>query len=55
LSSRNRLIYQLNLKVPVFRRWGKNFFVAEDRQFFGALPKMKPVADIENSEVAWVL
>jgi len=29
--------------------------VAVDKQFFGALPKMKPVADIENSEVTWVL
>jgi len=55
LSSRKRLIYQLNLKVPVFRRWGKKFFVAVDRQFFHALPKMKCVADIENSEVTWVL
>lgn len=55
LSSRKRLIYQLNLKVPVFRRWGKRFFVAVDRQFFNALPKMKRVPDIENSEVTWVL
>lgn len=55
LSSRKRLIYQLNLKVPVFRRWGKKFFVAVDRQFFDALPKMKRVEDIENSEVTWVL
>jgi hypothetical protein len=55
LFSRKRLIYQLNLKVPVFRRWGKKFFVAVDKQFFGALPKMKRVADIENSEVTWVL
>ncbi|MBX3740104.1 MAG: hypothetical protein KF712_03865 [Akkermansiaceae bacterium] len=55
LSSRKRLIYQLNLKVPVFRRWGKKFFVAVDRQFFNALPQMKRVQDIENSEVTWVL
>lgn len=55
LSSRKRLIYQLNLKVPVFRRWGKKFFVAVDRQFFNQLPKMKRVSDIENSEVTWVL
>lgn len=55
LSSRKRLIYQLNLKVPVFRRWGKKFFVAVDRQFFDALPKMKRVPDIENSEVTWVI
>ena len=54
LSSRKRLIYQLNLKVPVFRRWGKKFFVAVDHQFFNALPKMKRVPDIENSEVTWV-
>lgn len=55
LSSRKRLIYQLNLKVPVFRRWGKKFFVAVDQQFFRALPQMKRVPDIENSEVTWVL
>lgn len=55
LSSRKRLIYQLNLKVPVFRRWGKKFFVAVDQQFFNALPKMKQVDDIENSEVTWVI
>jgi hypothetical protein len=55
LSSRKRLMYQLNLKVPVFRRWGKKFFVAVDKQFFNALPKMRRVPDIENSEVTWVL
>ena len=55
LSSRKRLIYQLNLKVPVFRRWGKKFFVAVDKQFFDALPTMKRVPDIENSEVTWVI
>lgn len=55
LSSRKRLIYQLNLKVPVFRRWGKKFFVAVDRQFFSSLPEMKRVDHIENSEVTWVI
>ncbi len=55
LSSRKRLIYQLNLKVPVFRRWGKKFFVAVDKQFFNALPTMRRVTDIENSEVTWVV
>ena len=55
LSSCKRLIYQLKLKVPVFSRWGKRFFVAVDKQFFDALPTMKRVPDIENSEVTWVI
>ena len=45
----------LSCEVPVFRRWGKKFFIAVDQQFFKALPPMKRVPDIENSEVTWVL
>lgn len=33
-SAQKRLIPQLQLKVPVFRRWGKKFFVVVDTQFF---------------------
>ena len=46
---------QLSLKVPVFRRWGKKFFVAADRLFFSSLPIMKEVDRIENSEISWLV
>jgi hypothetical protein len=46
---------QLHLKVPVFRRWGKRFFVAVDNLFYANLPKFKTVASIENSEITWLV
>jgi hypothetical protein len=46
---------QLNLKVPVFRRWGKRFFVAVDSLFFSNLPEFKTVSSIENSEITWLV
>lgn len=54
-SAQKRLMPQLNLKVPVFRRWGKRFFVAVDSLFFSNLPKFKAVASIENSEITWLV
>jgi hypothetical protein len=54
-SAQKRLMPQLNLKVPVFRRWGKRFFVAVDSLFFSSLPKFKAVASIENSEITWLV
>lgn len=56
LSSQKRLMPQLNLKVPVFRRWGKKFFVATDANFFKALPLFPCKATtIRNSEVTWLV
>ena len=52
-SAQKRLIPQLRLKVPVFRRWGKKFFVAVDSQFFDALPAF-PHTTPANSEVTWL-
>lgn len=52
-SAQKRLIPQLQLKVPVFRRWGKKFFVVVDTQFFGALPSF-PSTTQANSEVTWL-
>ncbi len=52
-SAQKRLIPQLNLKMPVFRRWGKKVFVAVDQKFFSALPEFKRV-DPENSEITWL-
>ena len=44
---------QLQLKVPVFRRWGKKFFVVVDSQFFNALPEF-PDTSRSNSELTWL-
>ncbi len=54
-SAQKRLMPQLSLKVPVFRRWGKKFFVAVDEMFFESLPISGTVPSIENSEVTWLV
>lgn len=46
---------QLSLKVPIFRRWGKKFFVATDSLFFAEVPPIRPVNTITNSEVTWLV
>jgi hypothetical protein len=53
-SAQKRLIPQLQLKVPVFRRWGKKFFVVVDSQFFGSLPKFQTTTPA-NSELTWLV
>ena len=52
-SAQKRLVPQLQLKVPVFRRWGKKFFVVVDSQFFAALPTF-PKTSQSNSELTWL-
>ncbi len=52
-SAQKRLMPQLALKVPIFRRWGKRFFVATDSSFFSELPRMSPQSS-GNSEVTWL-
>ena len=52
-SAQKRLVPQLQLKVPVFRRWGKKFFVVVDSQFFSALPNF-PRTSPSNSELTWL-
>lgn len=54
-SAQKRLMPQLSLKVPIFRRWGKKFFVAVDETFFDEMPSMRPVDGVENSEVTWLV
>ena len=54
-SAQKRLMPQLALKVPVFRRWGKKFFVAVDSCFFAELPNMRTVDNIANSEITWLV
>lgn len=52
-SAQKRLIPQLQLKVPVFRRWGKKFFVVVDSKFFNELPNF-PHSSPANSEITWL-
>jgi len=52
-SAQKRLIPQLSLKVPVFRRWGKKFFVVVDTLFLDALPHFESTSPA-NSEVTWL-
>jgi hypothetical protein len=52
-SAQKRLMPQLQLKVPVFRRWGKKFFVVVDTQFFKSLPAFKTTTPT-NSEIVWL-
>ena len=52
-SAQKRLIPQLQLKVPVFRRWGKKVFVVVDTKFFGELPEFATTTP-SNSEVTWL-
>lgn len=52
-SAQKRLVPQLQLKVPVFRRWGKKFFVVVDTQFFRELPTFSHTTP-SNSEVTWL-
>lgn len=51
--AQKRLIPQLQLKIPVFRRWGKKFFVVVDSEFFGSLPDF-PETTPNNSELTWL-
>jgi hypothetical protein len=51
--AQKRLIPQLQLKIPVFRRWGKKFFVVVDSEFFGSLPDF-PETTQSNSELTWL-
>lgn len=52
-SAQKRLIPQLELKVPVFRRWGKKFFVVVDSHFFQELPTFQTTTE-SNSELTWL-
>ena len=52
-SAQKRLMPQLQLKVPVFRRWGKKVFVVVDTQFFRQLPRFSTTTR-PNSEVTWL-
>ena len=52
-SAQKRLFPQLSLKVPIFRRWGKKFFVVVDHNFFNALPGFPKVSQ-GNSEITWL-
>ena len=53
-SAQKRLMPQLSLKMPIFRRWGKKFFVAVDAAFFDALPTLKTVS-ADSAEITWLV
>lgn len=54
-SAQKRLMPQLFLKVPVFRRWGKKFFVVVDSHFYDNLPVFKKANSASNSELTWLV
>jgi hypothetical protein len=54
-SAQKRLMPQLSLKIPVFRRWGKKFFVAVDSNFYGSLPAIRTIPSFANSEITWLV
>ncbi len=54
-SAQKRLVPQLSLKLPIFRRWGKGFLVAVDRLFFDSLPPFPRARSIEDSELTWLV
>ncbi|HEY0759172.1 MAG TPA: NotI family restriction endonuclease [Acidisarcina sp.] len=53
-SAQKRLMPQLALKVPIFRRWGKRFFVAIDSTLFATLPAMTETS-VGNAEITWLV
>ena len=53
-SAQKRLMPQLALKVPIFRRWGKRFFVAVDSTLFETLPRIR-TQTAGNAEVTWLV
>lgn len=53
-SAQKRLMPQLSLKVPVFRRWDKRFFVAVDSTLFDELPRMESRLPHE-AEITWLV
>ncbi len=52
--AQKRLMPQLQLKIPVFRRWGKKFFVVVDKEFFKSLPPFERTSQ-SNSELTWLI
>lgn len=54
-SGPKRLMPQLQIKVPMLRRWGKKMAVVVDRSFFESIGEMDNVADISNADIAWFI
>ncbi len=53
-SGPKRLMPQLQMKVPWFRRWGKKMAVVVDADFFNeVLGDLRTVEEIPNCDVAW--
>jgi hypothetical protein len=54
-SAQKRLIPQLSVKMPIFRRWGIKYFVVIDAGFFAKLPQFQQQQTLENSEITWLV
>ncbi|MEX5600400.1 NotI family restriction endonuclease [Pseudophaeobacter sp. C1-32P7] len=54
-SGPKRLMPQLQIKVPTLRRWGKKMAIVVDVPFFRSMGQMRPVNDISNSDIVWIL
>jgi Restriction endonuclease NotI len=54
-SAPERLMPQLQIKVPTLRRWGRKMAVVVDRAFFDSVGEMDNVADISNADIAWFI
>lgn len=56
-SSAKRLMPQLQVKVPLLRRWRSKTAVAVDRPFFDAIggPSEQPSRDLDAGDVIWMV
>ena len=50
---RERLVFQLQTKVPVLCHWGKKMAVVVDRPFFDAIGHMPEIPHISNGDIVW--
>lgn len=56
-SSTKRLRYQLEVKVPTLRTWGKKLAVSVDLPFFNAIggPSTHPSHDLNEGDILWIV
>ena len=56
-SSAKRLMPQLDIKVPLLRRWGRKTAVVVGRPFFDAIggPSTEPTQDLNAGDVIWMV
>ncbi len=56
-SSTKRLRYQLEVKVPTLRTWGKKLAVSVDLPFFNSIggPSSTPSHDLNEGDILWIV